>query len=261
MPEGPEVFTIANKLHSSIAGQTIKALEFYKSSCYFEDPIFIPCPCVITQVRYYGKKIIFELEGGCYLVSFLGMVGSWNFTPSKHTCMKMVLSETDLYYEDYRKFGRLNWCNNDAELADVFANVGKDYLIDRPSFKEWNAAVTNPRRRKVMICKFLLNHTIFAGIGNYLRADILYDAKIHPTRELCSLSGEDRERLYHSIYSIIDASVAAGGLTISDYWDPDRKRGMYEPLVYGRDTDDLGNEVVREKFDDQTSHFVPAVQV
>lgn len=263
MPEGPEVYTIAKKLNKKIAGMTLKNLVFRPFSKYFSNPIIVDGEWRIDSVKYYAKKIIFNLSRdgvNKYLVSFLGMVGSWSFESSKYTSVDMILDETTLYYDDYRKFGRLDWCNNEEEFLKIFEKFDGDYIADPPSYEEWLASINNSRRQKTMICKFLNSPSPFAGIGNYLRADILYASKVHPARTLGTLTENEKKRIYKNIFRILEESISKGGLTISDYWDPEKKKGKYNPLVYGREIDDLGNTVIRKKYDSQTSHFVVEVQ-
>ena len=44
---------------------------------------------------------------------------------------------------------------------------------------------------------------IVSGIGNYLSAEILYDAKISPHRQLDKLSNTEKKQLAHSMRKIV----------------------------------------------------------
>jgi DNA-formamidopyrimidine glycosylase len=260
MPEGPEVYTISKKLHQKLAGKRIKELIFLPSSKYYNKPLELPSSEILKKVYYYGKKIVFCFES-YYLVSFLGMTGSWNYQESERTSAKLMFEDLILYYEDYRKFGLFNICKSEEELKSVFKNIGKDYIIDNITLDDFEKEITKPRKKKTILCKFLLNQKIFAGIGNYLRADIMYLACLKPDRQLGDLTNEEIKKLYESIYIIMNESVKKGGLTISDYWDPEGTKGSYDTLIYGKKRDLNDKEIIKSKFDDRTTHWVPSVQI
>lgn len=81
----------------------------------------------------------------------------------------MVLS-----FVDYRRFGR--W----EVGADWGPDRGPDPMWEYPAFRSnvlenlKSAAFNKP------ICEAMLNQKFFNGIGNYLRAEILYRFVVHP---------------------------------------------------------------------------------
>jgi len=93
------------------------------------------------------------------------------------------------------------------------------------------------------IGKVLLDQSVIAGIGNYLRAEILYDAGVSPfTSEL-----ENREivRLLYSVNKVTQASFQSGGASLKDYLHLNGERGQMTPIlkVYRRSTDPDGRPV------------------
>ena len=100
-----------------------------------------------------------------------------------------------------------------------------------------------------------------SGIGNYLKAEVLYRAKMNPTKKLHELSDNEIKTLYDSIMFQLILSYQHHGLTIKSYWDPEGRPGTCPRQVYGKPKDLLGNPV--EKFKDskeRTVHWVPSVQ-
>lgn len=110
----------------------------------------------------------------------MGMSGNWHFVASeadlpKHAHMMFYrVGGGILCYEDPRRFGR--W-----ELSE-------DWGSDRSPcpVREYAAFVENIRvnlHKPVFdtnICELLLDQRYFNGIGNYLRAEILFRAGVHP---------------------------------------------------------------------------------
>ena len=102
-----------------------------------------------------------------------------------------------------------------------------------------------------------------SGIGNYLKAECLYDAKISPHRFCCDITTEESNRLFDSCRRIIQLSYQTGGATIKNYRKPNGKKGLYSQrfAVYNQKTAPCGNEVIKEKtLDKRTTHWCPIRQ-
>jgi formamidopyrimidine-DNA glycosylase len=230
----------------------------------FENPI--PVPSRIEKVWSYGKKILFTLSSGDTLVSSLGMVGKWKYEASDHCHLFLEIGEDGLtiYYDDYRYMGGVKIVKT-TSLPSIFNEMGPDLLSDfHPpiSFQEWVSRWSREKKiQKWQICHALMSGGVVAGIGNYLKSEILYRSRIHPARVLNTLSVNDWYQIYVQTYVTIQESYASNGLTIHDYWAPDGTKGTFKKQVYGQKFDPLGHEVIKGTFQDsRTSHFVPYFQ-
>jgi len=166
---------------------------------------------------------------------------------------------------------------NTASLTVKLAELGPDLLatallysghrpvsgtIDPVSPEIWLQKLRNPRIPNKQVGDFLMEQKYISGIGNYLRAEILYHAKIRPDRALSSLTHLETETLYRYALKTIVESYSYGGLTIENYWSPDGRRGTFPKQVYGKTEDPYGNPVVTNSTKgDRTVHWVPAVQI
>jgi len=54
----------------------------------------------------------------------------------------------------------------------------------------------------------LLNQQLIAGIGNLYADEILFRARIHPGREVATLSGEDLSRLFRATRDVLGKAIA-----------------------------------------------------
>lgn len=288
MPEGPEVRRVAEWLHQQLVGKYLLNVEWTDKSCYKNirkypasepnnysavKPLF---PLLFTNVHSHGKIIIFSLERDgreVFMTNHLNMEGRWTQDKQKHSDLWLVLSnemssgrptEERLYFTDTRKFGYLAFHASRADLeADLNKKVGPDLLTIAicgiPMLEEWHK--TALRRKRSAVSDFLHNQHNFSGIGNYLRAEIMYEARIDPRRKMGDLSTEELDLLYERSLSIIEASYRSHGLTISSYRDPAGFKGTYEVKVYNRSFDDCGNAVEKyKKSGGQTVHWCPTVQ-
>ena len=113
------------------------------------------------------------------------------------------------------------------------------------------------------ITEFLMNQKNVSGIGNYLKAECLYEAKISPHRFCAHITSEESDRLFHACRRIIQLSYKTGGATIQNYRKPNGKKGLYSQrfAVYNQKTAPCGNKIIKEKtLDKRTTHWVPAIQ-
>ena len=277
-PEGPEVRTVADKLRPVLTGQTILHYTIVKTHKLvgFE---YLRLPATITTVTSYGKKVIIHLDCGQSLIISLGMSGRLQYHDGGHTHVRFDLCRRvsqgllsilehngHLYYDQARPFAGIDVLDHSHYTA-YFADLGPDLLACAQNvdtwitFEQWSAIFTSPKIAQWQVCKALLEQSLVAGIGNYLKSEILYYAGILPQRLMSSLSTDDLERLRVSAHQVIQSAYSYGGLTIKDYISPDGQPGIYPVAVYGKDTDSRGYPVTKGKTKDgRMSHWVEAVQ-
>lgn len=175
-----------------------------------------------------------------YMTCHLGMTGKWSMKREKHTHFWINIGEiTDIphtensqtgkyteilqyseffykkqgsiYFVDPRKFGKINFCR---ELNSVISKHGPCLLtyilklgrekLDHFQIPDiWFTCLNNKRISNKPIAEFLLCQKYFSGIGNYLRAEILYLAKISPKKPLKILTSEEATILFKSIVKIM----------------------------------------------------------
>lgn len=260
MPEGPEVYTTAQFLHQRFAGKTLTGIYHHTEKCLYGNPTGRDEGEVI-RIRSYGKKIIFDLSSNDYLMVALMMEGKLHLQPAnKHLHITLRFSDgSKLYYCETRPFGGIYYCHGKEELEACLHNVGPDLIQDDITEEKW-LQVWRGLRSKKSICELLLDQKIFSGIGNYLRADILYDAKIHPLSTLHTLTDKLLIRLYRSTMKIIGLAVDENGFSTMSYTLPDGSKGQYEALIYGYKTDPHGYDVEKKSLNGRSIHWVPEIQ-
>lgn len=287
MPEGPEVRRMAESLQARLAGKSVLRISLTSKSRYFKTGILqseqLKYPLDIIQITSRGKRIIFHcrhldhVTQVCtpfWLVSFLGMEGRWQFVPGSHSGVEVTIGhsiytkpilrvrETIVYFNDTRHFGALIICTTLAELQTTFSRIGPDLLSDTITLENYVTVARQKGLSNKEVAWFLMEQKYFSGVGNYLKAEILYQSRIHPGRTMSTLNDRDLERLYNNTLSIIHDSYKNGGLTIATYADANGVTGKYERKIYNKQVDPLGNPIIRQEFSDKrTTHWVPGLQV
>lgn len=290
MPEGPEVKKMVWCLNQRFQGKWILNITWTPKFKLSQDLSCIRelLPLYIVEIFCKGKQIFFKLTKEedsnndlisrkyYYINSGLGMEGHWIYNKGNHSdfCMEiggiitstkkfqLITDRTVIYYDDSRHFGNI-YFQNEEEFNKKFQKLGFDFLNDKDTSWERFYHTIDVRKSKGTIFALLTNadQKVIAGIGNYLVAEILYDAKISPHRLCNNISQEEWYQLYQSITKIMWESYNHGGLTIRTYMDPSGELGTYQPKVYNRKVDILGNQVIRDKSENnRTIHWVPNIQ-
>ncbi|CAK7995062.1 Formamidopyrimidine-DNA glycosylase [uncultured virus] len=273
MPEGPEVALFAKHLDAHVAGRALTNLSISEKSRYHQnglsdhDVLLSMLPLNILKVRSAGKKIIFELEKDISFVSSLGLEGKWTFDDTiKHGDLWLtIMDEFDrskqCYFCDSRHFGEFSIHLTPESLQDRLVNVGPDLLFDEVTSAMWLKVVRSPRIKDYQICDFLLKQEYFSGVGNYIRAEALYRAKVRPDARLFELSDQIHQSILRAVTDVLKESYAAQGASLHTFHNFDGTKGAFQVVVYNHKVDPSGHPVLASIFEDgRNIYWVPKVQ-
>jgi len=118
-------------------------------------------------------------------------------------------------------------------------------------------------RARSTVAEAVMDQRVIGGVGNYIKAESLWRARISPHRTVISLDVSEFTELHASITSVAASAYAAGGATIETFRDPDGNVGNATAnfSCYGRRTDAEGGEVRRELTrDGRTTWWSPSRQ-
>jgi endonuclease VIII len=281
MPEVIEVkkytdFIRRRVLHKQLMQIVVQGGRYKKHG--FDHIQYIKLPSKVTIVENKGKFMYIGFQSGQFIGVTLGLSGGWMFrsnrnkrlecgldptyditeqniqenhylqTEIRHINVIFTFSNGELYFYDMLSFGTIKLFSSQEELYKKLQTLGPD-IMD-PEFQvslfenNLNKYFDNP------IGNVLMNQRVISGVGNYLRADALWLAKISPFRKVKDIESSELKRLFHFLRSLI--------------WNQyNRKRGIFLGIVkrrdkrpedYGRhffvyqeDTDIYGNPIFKQK--------------
>jgi len=271
IPEGPELKHSRDFLRNYVVGEIIHELSSLKEGRYSKkDPdgladIRLDFPVKITGVDTKGKFMWWTLEGKTkkwFMWCTYGMSGQWMTKNKVHSSFLVNLGQKKIYFVDARRFGTIKFTSNSQDHAKKLSSLGPDILDDTQFTPEIFAKnmLGKPNR---IIAEALMDQQCVAGVGNYLRAEALYDSKIDPMKSAVDMNAQEYLSLHASISKIAKQSYAAKGASIKTYRNSEDSSGeaQFTFKVYGRKTDDSGNVVVRTKDSNgRTIHWCPSIQ-
>lgn len=206
MPELPEITFMVNKL-KNIKGETLKTIIIGNKSKYIKKKPnnfgkFINLlPLKIKNIFNIGKRIFILFENDWFFILNMGMSGILSYDIDKHNVFEFILSNKTFYFNDQRRFGTLRIFNNN--LNKYIKEMGYDPLYHGINFEEFYKKYIIKRKSKLTLAEKLLDQKIFAGLGNYLRAEILYDTQIDPFCIFNNLKKNHWKLIYNSYNKLV----------------------------------------------------------
>jgi len=241
MPELPEVHTVTNSIRPLVLNKRIRAI--YSLNNY--NKVFathsvsrfnnLIANQKIKRVWRRGKFIVLDLDSG-HLLFHLRMTG--RIQPkilkndnAKHFTAKICLTNnTNIYFKDYRKFGRLYFYR---DLAPVESRLGPEPLS---SAFDKQYLINQTKSKKRMIKPLLLDQSFIAGLGNIYVDESLWLSKIHPKKPAFKISSRKVTALHSAIQSILNQAIEHKGTTIINFVYGENSSGDFKEKlsVFGR---------------------------
>jgi formamidopyrimidine-DNA glycosylase len=220
MPELPEVETIKSQLQPILP---FRIDDFYfsnKTNRIIKSFDFNLHNFTITKISRHAKWLIFELKPYGYLLSHLGMSGSWQMSHSplnhKHGHIQFIDNgKTEngvLTYIDPRRFGHF-YILNEENFRLKMSQLPID--ITHPDFDENKISELFFQFPNKMIKPFLLDQKAFPGIGNYMASEICARAGILPTRLTGNIQDFEILKIQSAIQIVISGAIETKGTTFS----------------------------------------------
>lgn len=229
MPEVLEIRKYVDFLNSKLKNNYINSINIlkgrYKTHSPFDmyEKIKKNLPLKVTNIKSKGKFIYILLEKDFIIFNTLGLTGGWiylennkneyilpllindigdyDITKYKKNALNNLNIEfnTDLgtmYFFDIRSYGTLKVVNDPNELYKKLNSIGPDIMDLSTTFEIFKEHILKKVNLNKPIGNVLVNQKIISGIGNYLRADILWLSCISPFRSVSELSIPELKRLY-----------------------------------------------------------------
>lgn len=172
------------------------------------------------------------------------------------------------YFYDQLSFGTLKIIEKRVELEKKLKELGADMLDETTSFEVFKKAVHKGANNEKMIGNVLVNQRVISGIGNYLRADGLWLARISPFRKVKELSDDELETIYKSMRALMWGDYAPDEAKTKGYIGGNFKIPHdygREFFVYRQETDIDGRKIVREELYEGTQkryiYWVREIQI
>lgn len=272
MPEGPEIYRVAQKLSKAISGKEIISIEFGLERLKGWEEVLINSQ--ITSVKSQAKAMLISTDSGYTIYSHNQLYGRWDIrrstTAEKKTNRSLrILIETDSHT------ARL-YSASDIEVLDAvelashpfLSKLGPDLLDKDVSDTQLVEHISSGRFDRRALKHLLLDQSFLSGIGNYLRSEILFEANLHPDTRLGKLSQAKKSELALISRKITERALAQNGITI-DYEIAENlkleglTKRQYRHWVFTRDGNPCrrcGSTIIHTRVGGRRLDFCPSCQ-
>ena len=236
MPEGPEVRKYADALDAVLTGRAIVSFEARTKDArkWLHENEQRLIGRRVERVVSHGKHLLGYIEGDFFFHSHLMMWGRWQ-----------TFGRAELPQKDRRERARIvvnkaaaillsapifNVGEGDPyDKIEILSTLGPDALPYRGRFNRAEFLRRLSKHENETIGAALLNQRIVAGLGNYLRAEILFACKLNPWLTAGELTQRKLNCLTKTIPRLTRDAYERGATAT----DEDRERMAGDPsLVY-----------------------------
>ena len=222
MPELAELKLTADYINSCSDG--IKYVGISQTTNHKGSKIDIPYLFFKMSAVSRGKELIIKIndndsKNSISIRMTMGMSGHFRLSNSthepKHSHIKFHRKDgTTLSFVDVRRFGK--WKITD----DWSSNRGPDPTLEFDEFKSNIMSNLHKKEFDKQIHLVLMNQRYFNGIGNYLRAEILYSINADPFTKARDYIESHGDRLFELCKQIPELAYVMGGGSIKDWINP-----------------------------------------
>ena len=263
MPELPEVETARRLARRVLTGHRIVAVATVDDPIVYAgvSPRRLAAALRGRRVEAVGRKgkhFWLELDRRPWPAFHFGMSGSlrvYGDASERPRYWKLELQSEDgarLAIRDPRRLGRIRLLRDPAREPPI-SRLGFDVLEEMPGPRQLHGLLS---RRRGPIKAVLLDQGLFAGVGNWIADEALYQARISPHRPAASLKPAEVARLRRRLAAIVVLAVRVlaaekdlpRGWLFHRRWSDSRPQGR------------RAERIVRETIGGRTAAWVPARQ-
>jgi len=214
MPEGPEIRRAADNLERAIGGEPLTEawfafpeLQRYQASLVGER---------VTAIETRGKALLTHFSNGLTLYSHNQLYGVWRVvdasaTPQSNRVLRVRLATAQKAILLYSA-SEIEMLDADTLAAHPFLQrVGPDVLDPTLDVATVKARLQSRRFCRRQFSGLLLDQAFLAGLGNYLRVEILWAVGLAPQHKAAELSEAQLDALAQALLAIPRLSYATRG--------------------------------------------------
>ncbi|MEI2664290.1 endonuclease VIII [Rossellomorea sp. LJF3] len=216
MPEGPEIRRAADNVERALKNKTVE--DVYFAFPHLEDYEELLQGSNVTRVDTKGKAMLIRFDNGYTIYSHNQLYGKWYIRnlynyPKTNRQLRLAIHN--------EKKSALLYSASDIEVLrdekvpghPFIAKVGPDLLSEEVTADELVERMKDKRFRNRKWSILLLDQGFVAGIGNYLRSEIMFVAGIHPSLRPADCTEDQLKKAAHATIDLVNQSYETGGIT------------------------------------------------
>ena len=218
VPEGPEIRRAADRIERSLAGSvihdvrlTVPRLRRFRSRLV---------GARVTGVDTHGKAMLTRFDNGLTLYSHNQLYGRWYITrrntlPKTGRSLRVALH--GLTHSAWLYSATEVEILTDEQLGEhpFLRKLGPDILDSTLKPTDICMRLESQRFQRRTLAALYLDQAFLAGVGNYLRSEILFAARLHPGVRAKDLDRRQRQRLARATLTVSRRAYELNGVTVT----------------------------------------------
>ncbi|MFO8037502.1 MAG: DNA-formamidopyrimidine glycosylase family protein [Anaerolineales bacterium] len=261
MPELPDVevfrrYFQSTSLHQTITGVKVCSQRILEDTSEGDLRRLLIGHTFLGTDRH-GKYLFLDVEDKGWMGLHFGMTGHLAYYKGDGKAPEYTRAKYD-FKGDYhlalvmpRKLGSIFIAERMQDFVKKKA-LGPDVYKESFDKRTFLELISN---RRGMVKSQLMNQQLMAGIGNVYSDEVLFQAKIHPRKQLGALTEDEKGRIYRTMQEVLETSIerqADPNRFPDGYLTPHREKGGTCPRC--------GHEIKKVKVSGRSSYFCPQCQ-
>jgi endonuclease-8 len=216
MPEGPEIKRAADRIAEVLERRTAARVEFGLPKLRRLGPRLSGRR--IDQVEARGKALLIHFEGDDSLYTHNQLYGRWEITaanarPPSTRSLRLAIDTRSASALLYSASDLSLWKRAELSAHPYLARLGVELIGTATDTAAVRRQLDDSRFQNRTLAALLLDQGFLAGVGNYLRSEILFAARLRPEARLRELDVAARLRLASAALELTRQSYRTGGIT------------------------------------------------
>lgn len=262
MPEGPEIRRAADKLAAAVIEQPLTDVWFAFPQLKHYQATLVGQRVIAIEPR--GKALLIHFSDGLTMYSHNQLYGVWKVVsagevPDTKRDLRVRLQTPERAILLYSASDITVGPREEIEQHPFLQRIGPDVLDPAVTVAAVEQRLLMPAFRRRQMGGMLLDQAFLAGLGNYLRAEILWQAELAPLHRAQDLAPPALHRLAEALLQIPRLSYQTRGQV-----DDNRHHGtLFSFKVFHRSGEPCprcGTMIVRETLSSRPFYWCPGCQ-
>jgi endonuclease VIII len=225
MPEGPEIKRAADQLKRALIAQTALSVTVAPDRfAHLQGAARRFKNTLIVSLEPRGKALLTGFSNGVTIYTHNQLYGEWalfsradhatrHTPPATHLQTRLVIETAQHWAVLYSASEIEFWPTDKVEQHPYLAKLGVELLARETRINNVLAHIRQPRFAKRSLAALLLDQGFLAGVGNYLRSEILFVARLPADSRIVDLTDAQVRALAHAALTLTRQSYRTNGVT------------------------------------------------
>ena len=216
MPEGPEIRIAADKIERALRPYPTTEVFFaFDHLKPFEQEL---TGCRVKGIETRGKAMLTHFDNGLSVYSHNQLYGKWMVRksydyPDTNRQLRFAVHNAKKSALLYSASDIQILTEPEIDTHPFLSQLGPDVLSKKLTAKQLQTALLSKKHYRRRLANLYLDQHFLAGIGNYLRSEILFVAKLHPQLRPIDCTEEELLVLAEASIAIAYQSYKYKGIT------------------------------------------------